>query len=72
MGLGQSGVILTLSDVWSLIWKPHTHCYLAAKESKLNRYKIDFNAMDWDTPAAGVRQKLVGQNDRQLRLLEFS
>ncbi len=38
----------------------------------MNQYKIDFNAMDWATPAAGVRQKVVEQEDKQIRLLEFS
>ena len=28
--------------------------------------------MDWDAPATGVRQKVIEQNGKQFRLLEFS
>ncbi len=38
----------------------------------MSQYRIDFESMDWDAPAAGVRQKLVVQGPTQLRLLEFS
>ena len=38
----------------------------------MNQYKIDFVSMDWDTPTAGVRQKVVVQKATQCRLLEFS
>lgn len=38
----------------------------------MNQYKIDFDSMEWDTPAAGVRQKVVVQGTTQFRLLEFS
>jgi len=41
-------------------------------DNKLAQYRIDFNSMNWETPAAGVRQKVVVQDDKQLRLLEFS
>ena len=38
----------------------------------MNQYKIAFDSMDWDSPAAGVRQKVVVQEATQFRLLEFS
>ena len=38
----------------------------------MNGYRVDFNAMDWDSPGAGVRQKVVEQDGRRYRLLEFS
>ena len=34
-------------------------------------YKIDFGAMPWATPAAGVRCKVHAVGGRQLRLLEL-
>lgn len=38
----------------------------------MNQYRIDFESMVWDAPAAGVRQKVVVQGRTRLRLLEFS
>jgi ethanolamine utilization protein EutQ (cupin superfamily) len=34
--------------------------------------KIDFDAIPWQSPAAGVRQKVVARNSRRLRLVEFA
>jgi hypothetical protein len=38
----------------------------------MDSYRIDFGAMDWQSPAAGVRQKAVARDGRRLRLVEFS
>jgi len=35
-------------------------------------YRIDFEAMPWDTPAVGVRFKTYEHNGRRLRLAEFT
>jgi quercetin dioxygenase-like cupin family protein len=38
----------------------------------MEQYKIDFESMEWQSPAAGVRFKVYEQNGRRLRLVEFS
>jgi quercetin dioxygenase-like cupin family protein len=38
----------------------------------MEQYKIDFESMAWETPAAGVRFKAYEQAGRKLRLMEFS
>ena len=38
----------------------------------MKQYKIDFESMEWETPAAGVRFKAYEQGGRKLRLVEFS
>ena len=38
----------------------------------MKQYKIDFESMEWETPAAGVRFKAYEQSGRKLRLVEFS
>ena len=38
----------------------------------MERYKIDFESMEWETPAAGVRFKAYEQSGKKLRLVEFS
>lgn len=37
----------------------------------MERYKIDFESMPWETPAVGVRFKAYQQDGRKLRLVEF-
>jgi quercetin dioxygenase-like cupin family protein len=37
----------------------------------MNQYKIDFESMEWESPAVGVRFKAYDQGDRKLRLVEF-
>ncbi|MBN2269363.1 MAG: cupin domain-containing protein [Sedimentisphaerales bacterium] len=37
----------------------------------MEQYKIDFDAMPWHAPAAGVRFKAYNQAGRKLRLAEF-
>lgn len=37
----------------------------------MERYKIDFESMAWEEPAAGVRFKAYEQGGRKLRLVEF-
>jgi quercetin dioxygenase-like cupin family protein len=38
----------------------------------MGSYRIDFEAIPWNTPAPGVRSKIYKQGGRQLRLVEFS
>ena len=38
----------------------------------MEQYKIDFESMEWESPAVGVRFKAYEQNCRKLRLVEFS
>jgi len=35
-------------------------------------YKIDFDSIPWETPAAGVRAKILKKDGKQLRLVEFT
>ena len=37
----------------------------------MEHYRVDFESMPWETPAAGVRCKSYEQNGRKLRLAEF-
>ena len=38
----------------------------------MERYKIDFESMEWEVPADGVRFKAYEQGGMKLRLLELS
>ena len=38
----------------------------------MNQYRIDFEVISWKSPAAGVRVKVYEQNEKILRLVEFS
>lgn len=38
----------------------------------MTQYKIDFESMDWETPAGDVRFKAFEQNGKKLRLVEFA
>ena len=38
----------------------------------MEQYKIDFESMEWEVPADGVRFKAYEQDGRKLRLVEFS
>lgn len=38
----------------------------------MEQYKVDFKAMPWDAPAAGVRFKAYERGGRKLRLAEFT
>ena len=38
----------------------------------MEQYRIDFESMEWESPAVGVRFKAYEQNGRKLRLVEFS
>jgi quercetin dioxygenase-like cupin family protein len=38
----------------------------------MEQYKIDFESMEWEVPADGVRFKAYEQGGRKLRLVEFS
>jgi quercetin dioxygenase-like cupin family protein len=35
-------------------------------------YRIDFDAIPWQSPGAGVRQKAIVRDGRRLRLVEFA
>ena len=35
-------------------------------------YKVDFQSIAWETPAPGVRVKIMREDGKQLRLVEFS
>jgi quercetin dioxygenase-like cupin family protein len=38
----------------------------------MEQYKIDFESMAWESPAAGVKFKAYEQDGRKLRLAEFT
>jgi quercetin dioxygenase-like cupin family protein len=38
----------------------------------MEQYKIDFESMEWQSPAAGVRFKAYQQDGKKLRLVEFA
>jgi quercetin dioxygenase-like cupin family protein len=38
----------------------------------MNQYKIEFESMEWQVPAEGVRFKAFESGGRKLRLLKFS
>ena len=38
----------------------------------MEKYKIDFESMEWEVPADGVRFKAYEQDGKKLRLVEFS
>ena len=38
----------------------------------MEQYKIDFESIPWESPAAGVRFKAYEQSGRKLRMVEFS
>jgi quercetin dioxygenase-like cupin family protein len=38
----------------------------------MEQYRVDFESMEWETPAEGVRFKAYEQGGRKLRLVEFS
>jgi quercetin dioxygenase-like cupin family protein len=37
----------------------------------MEQYRIDFESMEWETPAEGVRFKAYEEGGRKLRLVEF-
>ncbi|MCP4260113.1 MAG: cupin domain-containing protein [Planctomycetes bacterium] len=37
----------------------------------MEQYKIDFESMPWESPAAGVKFKAFERNTKKLRLVEF-
>ncbi len=38
----------------------------------MEQYRIDFESMEWESPAVGVRFKVYEQNGKKLRLVEFA
>ncbi len=38
----------------------------------MEQYRIDFESMDWESPADGARFKAYEQDGKKLRLVEFS
>ena len=38
----------------------------------MEQYRVDFESMPWETPAAGVRFKARERGGKKLRLVEFS
>ena len=38
----------------------------------MGQYKIDYESMEWEEPACGVRFKAYEQDGKKLRLVEFS
>ena len=38
----------------------------------MERYKINFETMQWESPAEGIRFKAYEQDGRKLRLVEFA
>ena len=39
---------------------------------EMERYNIDFQALPWQTPMAGLRFKAASRGTRQLRLVEYA
>jgi quercetin dioxygenase-like cupin family protein len=38
----------------------------------MEQHRIDFESMEWESPADGVKSKAYERNGRKLRLVEFS
>ena len=38
----------------------------------MEQYKIDFESMEWESPAEGIRFKAYEQDGKKLRLVEFT
>jgi hypothetical protein len=38
----------------------------------MNKSRVDFNALEWETPAAGMRSKSIIGNGKKLRLVELT
>jgi hypothetical protein len=38
----------------------------------MNKYKIDFSSVDWESPIDGVRQKAIADGNKIVRLVEYS
>ena len=38
----------------------------------MNQYRIDFSAVEWESPIPGVRHKVVVECDVKLRLVEYT
>ena len=38
----------------------------------MNKYKVEFSSLEWDTPLEGVRHKIEESFGRKLRLVEYS
>jgi len=38
----------------------------------MSGYKVDFNALQWETPMGGLRYKAERRSGRQLRLVEYT
>ena len=38
----------------------------------MNPYRIDFDALEWESPAPGVRHKVVLEGELKLRLVEYT
>ncbi len=38
----------------------------------VDQYKVDWDAIEWQTPLAGVRFKAFRQGNKQLRLVEYT
>lgn len=38
----------------------------------MNDYLIDFQKIDWENPASGIRQKVFIKDNQRIRLVEFS
>ena len=38
----------------------------------MNNYKVEFDSIEWTSPAAGVRYKAFEHGGRKLRLVEFA
>ena len=38
----------------------------------MENYLINFKNMSWESPAAGVKQKVYNQGNKRIRLVEFS
>jgi quercetin dioxygenase-like cupin family protein len=37
----------------------------------MSKYRIEFSSLDWESPMEGVRQKLITDGAKKLRLVEY-
>ena len=56
-------------DVMMIVWDKLVQAGFG--ERSMEQYRIDFSAMPWQAPAAGVRFKANERAGRKLRLVEF-
>jgi hypothetical protein len=51
---------------------PKRYGKIAANEAHMEKCKVSFDALQWQSPLTGVRYKVFQQGSHRLRLVEFS